>query len=233
MKRLENQYRANKEEIARGISQETGKPFWESRQEVDAMANKIPISIEAYKDRCREVKKALPDATGFTRFHPHGVLAVLGPFNMPGHLPNGHIVPAVLAGNTVVLKPSELTPKSGEIFVRCFGASGFPEGVFNLVQGGKDVGAELAGHADVNGVLFTGSTGGGIALRRALAHQPGKILALEMGGNNPLIVHEAGDIAAAVYLIIQSAYVTAGQRCSWRGGSFWFGVRNRRGWCSG
>jgi succinylglutamic semialdehyde dehydrogenase len=181
---------------------------------VDAMANKIPISIEAYQDRCREVKKALPDATGYTRFHPHGVLAVLGPFNMPGHLPNGHIVPAVLAGNTVVLKPSELTPRSGEIFVRSFGAAGFPDGVFNLVKGGKGTGAELAEHPDVNGVLFTGSTGGGIALRRALAHQPGKILALEMGGNNPLIVHEAGDIAAAVYLIIQSAYVTAGQRCS-------------------
>jgi succinylglutamic semialdehyde dehydrogenase len=214
LRRLEQQYRTNKEEIARGISQETGKPFWESRQEVDAMANKIPISIEAYQDRCREVKRALPDATGFTRFRPHGVLAVLGPFNLPGHLPNGHIVPAVLAGNTVVLKPSELTPRSGEIFVRCFGAAGFPEGVFNLVQGGKGTGAELAEHPDVNGVLFTGSTGGGVALRRALAHQPGKILALEMGGNNPLIVHQAGDIAATVYLIVQSAYVTAGQRCS-------------------
>src|SRR5580658_5049690 len=115
LKRLENHYRTSKEEIARAISQETGKPLWESRQEVDAMANKIPISIEAYQERCKEIRRTLPDATGITRFRPHGVLAVLGPFNMPGHLPNGHIVPAVLAGNTVVLKPSELTPKSAEI----------------------------------------------------------------------------------------------------------------------
>jgi len=211
---LADYYRGEKETIARKISEETGKPPWESRQEVDSMANKIPISIDAYQERCREQSRVLPDATGFTRFHPHGVLAVLGPFNMPGHLPNGHIVPALLAGNTIVLKPSELTPQSGEIFAQAFAAAGFPPGVFNLVQGGKETGARLARHPDVNGVLFTGSTAGGIAIRRDCADQPGKILALEMGGNNPLIVREAGDPAAAAYLIIQSAYITAGQRCS-------------------
>jgi succinylglutamic semialdehyde dehydrogenase len=211
---LESHYRAQKEGIARGICEETGKPLWESRQEVDSMVNKVSISIEAYNQRCGEQSRALPDATGFTRFRPHGVLAVLGPFNMPGHLPNGHIIPAVLAGNTIVLKPSELTPRSGEIFAAAFASAGFPSGVFNLVQGGKETGAELAGHSDVNGVLFTGSTAGGIALRRLCADQPGKILALEMGGNNPLIVHETDDLTAAAYLIVQSAYITAGQRCS-------------------
>ncbi|MGD0769528.1 MAG: succinylglutamate-semialdehyde dehydrogenase [Tepidisphaeraceae bacterium] len=214
LRKLGDHYRGEKETIARKISEETGKPLWESRQEVDSMANKIPISIDAYHERCREQSRALPDATGVTRFRPHGVLAVLGPFNMPGHLPNGHIVPALLAGNTVILKPSELTPRSGEIFAGAFSAAGFPAGVFNLVQGGKETGAKLARHPDVNGVLFTGSTAGGIAIRRDCADQPGKILALEMGGNNPLIVHEAGDPAAAAYLIVQSAYVTAGQRCS-------------------
>lgn len=211
---LENHYRAGKENIAREISGETGKPLWESRQEVDSMANKVSISIEAYNQRCAEQSRALPDATGFTRFRPHGVLAVLGPFNMPGHLPNGHIVPAILAGNTIVLKPSELTPDSGEIFARAFSAAGFPRGVFNLVQGGKETGGLLAGHPDVNGVLFTGSTAGGIAIRRLCADQPGKILALEMGGNNPLIVHDVQDVMAAAYLIVQSAFITAGQRCS-------------------
>jgi len=214
LRALESHYRAEKESIAQAISAETGKPLWESRQEADSMANKVPISIEAYQQRCGEQSSPLPDATGFTRFRPHGVLAVLGPFNMPGHLPNGHIVPAVLAGNAVVLKPSELTPRSGEIFARAFAAAGFPTGVFNLVQGGKETGALLARHTDVNGILFTGSTAGGIALRHACADQPGKILALEMGGNNPLIVHETGDLAAAAYLIVQSAYITAGQRCS-------------------
>jgi succinylglutamic semialdehyde dehydrogenase len=214
LRALESHCRAEKEGIAKGISAETGKPLWESRQEVDSMVNKVSISIEAYNQRSGEQSRALPDATGFTRFRPHGVLAVLGPFNMPGHLPNGHIVPAVLAGNTIVLKPSELTPRSGEIFARAFAAAGFPQGVFNLVQGGKETGAELARHPDVNGILFTGSTAGGVALRRACVDQPGKILALEMGGNNPLIVHEIRDLAAAAYLIVQSAYITAGQRCS-------------------
>jgi succinylglutamic semialdehyde dehydrogenase len=214
LRALENYYRAEKENIARQICGETGKPLWESRQEVDAMANKIPISIEAYNQRCGEQSRALPDATGFTRFRPHGVLSVLGPFNMPGHLPNGHIVPAILAGNTIILKPSEFTPASGEIFARAFATANFPQGVFNLVQGGKETGALLATHPDINGILFTGSTAGGIALRRACADQPGKILALEMGGNNPLIIGEIQDLAAAAYLIVQSAYITAGQRCS-------------------
>jgi succinylglutamic semialdehyde dehydrogenase len=213
LRALEGHYRAEKDGIARGISTETGKPLWESRQEVDSMANKVSISVEAYNQRCGEQSRILPDATGFTRFRPHGVLAVLGPFNMPGHLPNGHIIPAVLAGNAIVLKPSELTPRSGEIFTRAFAAAGFPSGVFNLVQGGKETGAELAGHPEVNGILFTGSTAGGIALRRLCFDQPGKILALEMGGNNPLIVHEVHDLKAAAYLIVQSAYITAGQRC--------------------
>lgn len=214
LRALEAHYRAERENIAREISDETGKPLWESRQEADSMAGKIPISIDAYNQRCADVTRALGEATGYTRFRPHGVLAVLGPFNMPGHLPNGHIVPALLAGNTIVLKPSELTPRSGEIFAKAFIAAGFPASVFNLVHGGKETGAELARHSDVNGILFTGSTAGGIALRRACADLPGKILALEMGGNNPLIVHNANNLSAAAYLIVQSAFITAGQRCS-------------------
>lgn len=211
---LEKHYRYEKEKIAQIISSETAKPLWESRLEVDSMAGKIPISIDAYRDRCREQSRPLGEAVGFTRFRPHGVLAVLGPFNMPGHLPNGHIVPALLAGNTIVFKPSEQTPRVGETLAEAFRAADFPPGVFNIIQGGKEIGAVLARHPDVNGILFTGSTAGGIALRRATADDPGKILALEMGGNNPLIVHQVQDLTAAAYIIIQSAYITAGQRCS-------------------
>jgi succinylglutamic semialdehyde dehydrogenase len=215
LRALESHYRAEKEPIARAISAETNKPLWECRQEVDAMAGKIPISIEAWNDRCHELNRSLPEATGRMQFRPHGVLAVLGPFNMPGHLPNGHIVPAVLAGNTIVLKPSELTPKTGEIFTRAFAAAGFPTGVFNLVQGGKEVGGSLVAHLQTDGILFTGGSGSGLLIRQACAKQiPEKILALEMGGNNPLIVHQVADATAASYLIIQSAYITAGQRCS-------------------
>lgn len=211
---LEKHYRSEKEKIAQIISSETAKPLWESSLEVDSMAGKIPISIDAYRNRCREQSRPLGEAVGFTRFCPHGVLAVLGPFNMPGHLPNGHIVPALLAGNTIVFKPSEQTPRVGEAIAEIFRAVNFPAGVFNIIQGGKETGAILARHPDVNGILFTGSTAGGIALRRATTDNPGKILALEMGGNNPLIVHQAQDVTAAAYIIIQSAYITAGQRCS-------------------
>ncbi|MDP9172402.1 MAG: succinylglutamate-semialdehyde dehydrogenase [Planctomycetota bacterium] len=207
-------YRADKQSLAEIISRETGKPRWESLTEVDAMIAKIPISIEAHNDRCRELWKDISGVISSTRFKPHGVLAVLGPFNMPGHLPNGHIIPALLAGNAIVFKSSEQTPLVGEKMIAAFADAGFPRGVVNLVQGGAETGGALARDGNTNGLLFTGSTNAGIALRRMLADYPEKILALEMGGNNPLIFHDASDLGAAVYTILQSAFVTSGQRCS-------------------
>jgi succinylglutamic semialdehyde dehydrogenase len=214
LKALAEQYRRGRQEMADIICHETGKPLWEAQSEVDSMAAKVDISIEAYDQRCAEHRREMGGASGVTRFRPHGVLAVFGPFNMPGHLPNGHIVPALLPGNTVVFKPSEQAPLVGQRMAEMIGASGFPPGVVNLVQGGRDVGAQLAGDANLSGILFTGSTTGGRAINRMLADHPEKILALEMGGNNPLIVHEVEDLSAAACMVIQSAYVSAGQRCS-------------------
>jgi succinylglutamic semialdehyde dehydrogenase len=211
---LADQYRIAKEKIAEAVCRETGKPRWEALAEVDAMITKVSISIDAYNERCREQTRDLSGAKGGIQYRPHGVLVVLGPFNMPGHLPNGHIVPALLAGNTIVFKPSEQTPLVGQILAETILAAGFPPGVVNLLQGGPTTAIALAQHPDLNGLLFTGSTHAGKALAKTFANTPGKILALEMGGNNPLIVHEAVDLAAAVYLIIQSAFITAGQRCS-------------------
>jgi succinylglutamic semialdehyde dehydrogenase len=214
LQRLGEQYRADKEKLAESICHETGKPYWEALAEVDAMIAKIPISVDAYSDRCRPYTRDLSGAKGGTHYRPHGVLAVFGPFNMPGHLPSGHIVPALLAGNTLVFKPSEKTPEVGRRLMEACAAAEIPEGVVNLLQGGPKIGEMLARQGDLNGILFTGSTVGGRAISRLLADDPGKILALEMGGNNPLIVHEVADLDAAAYLIVQSAYVTAGQRCS-------------------
>ena len=149
-----------------------------------------------------------------TRYKPHGVCAVLGPFNFPAHLPNGHIAPALIAGNTIVFKPSEITPGVGAWITEKWQQAGLPDGVLNLVQGGRSVGADVANHPQLDGLFFTGSSGAGKALHRAFADHPQKILALEMGGNNPLIVHEATDLKAAAYLTILSAYFTAGQRCT-------------------
>nr|WP_085843489.1 succinylglutamate-semialdehyde dehydrogenase [Klebsiella pneumoniae] len=205
---------ASKAELTAVIGAETGKPRWEAAGEVTAMINKVAISVKAYHVRTGEQHSDLPDGAATLRHRPHGVLAVFGPYNFPGHLPNGHIVPALLAGNTVVFKPSELTPRSGEAVVKLWQQAGLPAGVLNLVQGGRETGEALSGQADIDGLLFTGSSTTGFHLHRQLAGQPQKILALEMGGNNPLIVDDPRDVDAAVHLTIQSAFITAGQRCT-------------------
>ncbi|MGG2078162.1 succinylglutamate-semialdehyde dehydrogenase [Lelliottia nimipressuralis] len=204
----------NKVELTSIIARETGKPRWEAATEITAMINKIAISVKAYHTRTGEQHTEMADGAATLRHRPHGVLAVFGPYNFPGHLPNGHIVPALLAGNAVIFKPSELTPWSGEAVVKLWEQAGLPPGVLNLVQGGRETGQALSALSDIDGLLFTGSAGTGYQLHRQLAGQPEKILALEMGGNNPLIVEDPDDIDAAVHLAIQSAFVTAGQRCT-------------------
>ena len=200
--------------LTKAISMETGKPLWESKTEVSAMMGKVDISIDAYRERCAQKTSEQSGFTAATRHKPHGVLAVLGPFNFPGHLPNGHIVPALLAGNTVVLKPSEQTPLVAEMMVQCWEKAELPRGVMNLLQGGADIGKALGSHEEINGLLFTGSYTTGQKLLEAFAKTPEKILALEMGGNNPLIVTDVKDLEAAAYTTIQSAFITAGQRCT-------------------
>lgn len=200
--------------LATTISIETGKPLWESDSEVTGMINKLPISVKAYHDRCQERIQTLSSGVSITRHKPHGVIAVLGPFNFPGHLPNGHIIPALLAGNTVVFKPSELTPWVAEKILACWEEAKLPEGVINLIQGDRAVGELLSKHTELDGLMFTGSFKTGHALANMFAEKSEKILALEMGGNNPLVVHEVRDLKAAALQVIQSAYITAGQRCT-------------------
>lgn len=196
--------------LATCICAEMGKPLWEALTEVQAMINKVEISIEAYKERCLEKR----DEHVATRFLPYGVVAVFGPYNFPGHLPNGHIVPALLAGNTVLFKPSELTPKVGQMTFEIWKESGLPEGVLTILQGPKEVAEMILQLPEVAGVFFTGSVGAGKAISEHSKSFPFRILALEMGGNNPLIVSNVADKKAAVYHIIQSAFLTSGQRCS-------------------
>ena len=202
------------EELARCIGEETGKPLWECATEVTSMVNKVGISVQSYRERTGEKSGPLADATAVLRHKPHGVVAVFGPYNFPGHLPNGHIVPALLAGNAVIFKPSELTPKVAQLTVQCWIEAGLPAGVLNLLQGARDTGIALAGHPDLDGLFFTGSSRTGNLLHQQFAGRPDKILALEMGGNNPLVVDEVQDLDAAVYTIIQSAFISAGQRCT-------------------
>ena len=204
----------NKEQMADAIAKETGKPIWETRTEVGAMMGKIAISEKAYHERTGTVENAMPVGKAVIRHKAHGVVAVFGPYNFPGHLPNGHIVPALLAGNTVIFKPSELTPMVAELTLKLWQQAGLPAGVINLVQGEVETGKALASHRGIDGLFFTGSSRTGHFIHEQFAGRPGKILAIEMGGNNPLIVKDAQDIEAVVHDIIQSAFVTTGQRCT-------------------
>ncbi|WP_164823756.1 MULTISPECIES: succinylglutamate-semialdehyde dehydrogenase [unclassified Pseudomonas] len=206
--------KARADELARCIGEETGKPLWEATTEVTSMVNKIAISVQSYRERTGEKSGPLGDATAVLRHKPHGVVAVFGPYNFPGHLPNGHIVPALLAGNSVLFKPSELTPKVAELTVRCWIEAGLPAGVLNLLQGARETGIALAANPGIDGLFFTGSSRTGNHLHQQFAGRPDKILALEMGGNNPLVVDQVADLDAAVYTIIQSAFISAGQRCT-------------------
>jgi len=199
--------------LAELISQCTGKPRWEALQEADLLPAKVENSIEAQRRRMSENSQALAGHRAVLRFRPHGVVAVLGPFNLPAHLPHSHILPALLAGNTVVFKPSEFTPAVGAFLADTWTSAGLPPGVFNLAQGGRDTGGALASHPGIDGLFFTGSYRAGLALNRLFADKPEKILALELGGNNPLVVWEPGDLRGAAALIMQSAFLTSGQRC--------------------
>ena len=215
MRRFANEVRAREQDFTDLISRETGKPVWEARTEVAAVIKKVEISASAYLERTpmRKLEAALGSKVA-VRHKPHGVLAVLGPYNFPAHLPNGHIVPALIAGNAVVFKPSEKTPATGSFLVDCFRAAGVPEGVVRVLIGGPAEGRALAGQDGIDGLLFTGSARAGMSLHRQFAEAPHKMLALELGGNNPLVVWQAADIEAAAMIAVQSAYLSAGQRCT-------------------
>ncbi len=204
----------HRKQLAETISWETGKPFWEALSEAATVIGKVNNAIDAQRQRRWTVTETQSDLQAVTRYKPHGAMLVLGPFNLPAHLPGAHIVPALLAGNTIVFKPSEMTPAVGQWLATAWQAAGLPSGVLNLVHGAADIAQQMAGDARIAGVLFTGSYRAGASLHKLLGGQPEKILALEMGGNNPLIIHKSSNLASAALQVIESAYITSGQRCT-------------------
>ena len=202
--------REQSERLAALIASEVGKPLWDATGEVNSIAGKAALSIAAYAERTGTTSNGAMT----TSHRPLGVMVVLGPFNFPGHLANGHIMPALLAGNTVVLKPSEQAPAFGEAMIELWEAAGAPAGVINLVQGARSVGQALIANESTAGVLFTGGVGAGRAIHRSLAGRPHVQLALELGGNNPLIAWDVDDTEAAARIIVRSAFISAGQRCT-------------------
>ncbi|MEM6391510.1 MAG: succinylglutamate-semialdehyde dehydrogenase [Planctomycetota bacterium] len=200
-------------QLAQRITEETGKPRWESLGEAKLIPAKVDAMQKAMEARLAAAPVPVGDATGHTAHRPLGVVAVLGPFNFPAHLPNGQIVPALLAGNAVVFKPSELTPGTADLLADCWTDAGLPPDVLQVIHGDRVTGQALV-EAEINALFFTGSDVAGRAIHRALAGRPDVLLALEMGGNNPIVAHRVDDPQRAAELIAVSAFVTAGQRCT-------------------
>lgn len=214
--RLKEQFALHEAEMAEAISRDTGKPLWEGLSEAKNLGNKIDITLNFSLKLIEEerIVNALPQVDGVIRHRSRGVMAVVGPFNFPAHLPNGHIVPALIAGNTVVFKPSEQTPAVGQLMAEIVDKAQFPPGVFNLVQGDGKTGGKLVAHELVDGVLFTGSYEVGLKIKQETMQHHWKILALEMGGKNATVVWNDADIDKAIYESLIGAYLTSGQRCS-------------------
>ncbi|MEE9607393.1 MAG: aldehyde dehydrogenase family protein [Myxococcota bacterium] len=211
LRRFRDLAKKRADELAELVAREVGKALWESRGEAALLPAKVDATLE---DGMRFAQPIQAGPTARATFHPRGVLAVLGPFNFPLHLPNGHLVPALATGNALVFKPSDLAPACGELLVALLREAGVPEGVVEVVQGGADTGRALAVHRDVDAILFTGSYAAGRALREATLDQPGKLLALEMGGKNAMVVLADANLDLAVAEAAVSICATTGQRCS-------------------
>ena len=214
IKRFYSLLEINKDKIKDLIRLETGKESLDSLSEVNASIAKYHNSLNAFHLRTGKSSSPLGNNIQITNHKPHGVLNVIGPFNFPFHLPNGHITPALIAGNVVIFKPSEHTPLVSELMIKLWDDAGIPNGVINLLHGSKDVVRKLAKHSKTNGILFTGGHVAGMSLSKLMASYPHKILALELGGNNPLVVWNTRKLKKASDLIFESAFISSGQRCT-------------------
>lgn len=214
--RLKEVFVAHESQMAELIARDTGKSLWDSASEAKNLANKIDITLNTSLKLIDEerITNALPSVDGVIRYRSRGVMAVLGPFNFPAHLPNGHIVPALIAGNTIVYKPSEQTPAVAQLYAQMIEKAELPAGVFNMIHGEGETGKRLAAHDLVDGVLFTGSYEVGLKIKQETLNQYWKILALEMGGKNATVVWDDADIDKAIYETLVGAFMSTGQRCS-------------------
>ncbi len=197
------------------IARETGKPLWEARGEVENVATRVDLAVTAYADRTSQRRIDGKHGQRFVLRHkPLGIVGVITPFNMPADIPNGHIIPALIAGNAVILKPSEKTPAVAQFLIDSYHKAGIPDGVIQVTHGGGETGRRLSEHPGIDGVIFTGSAQVGIHLHRQFSKRPDRLLTLELGGNNPIIVWDTKDVQSAAVLIVQSAFLNAGQRCT-------------------
>lgn len=213
--RYKEQVILRKDEIAKAISLETGKPFWEAQTEVSSVINKVDITIKDSLPRTERkiFEEILPETKGIWTYRPLGPCLVIGPFNFPCHLANGQILNALISGNSIIFKPSEKTIYSAQLLIECFHASGFPAGVINFINGGSETARRLLSEKAIRGVFFTGSKEVGQKIMEVTHKDFGKLVALEMGGKNTSIIHEDAHLDHALLELLNACFLTSGQRC--------------------
>ena len=211
LRRFARELAPRTEALARAITQEMGKTIREARQEASSLIERVDLVAEQQLPLVRPWGAS--DVPGECRYHPLGVIAVLGPFNAPLHVCHAHIMPALATGNCVVVKPSERTPLAFQRYMEAWAAAGLPP-VLNMIQGGPEVGKALLRAPELRGVAFTGSWRSGQAIQKALLDRPEVLAALEMGGQNMAIVLEDADLDQALEGVLLGGFLTTGQRCT-------------------
>ena len=216
LKSYQQQVEKVQAEMAEAIAYETGKPLWESITEATSVAKKIDVTIEHSLPRIRpqRFENVMPNTHGHVIFKPLGVCLVIGPFNFPCHLPNTQILSALIAGNSVIFKPSEKTCYSAQIMMDCFVRAGFPPGVVNMIQGDGETAGRMVKHKAVRGIFFTGSLEVGKKILKAVGEDVSKMVALELGGKNVAIVHSDANQKLALNELLKGSFLTSGQRCT-------------------
>jgi NAD-dependent aldehyde dehydrogenases len=204
---------ARKDVVAAALTQEEGKSLPEATGEtLRGVAILRYYAGEGLRVGGEVIPSMNPETLLFTLRVPLGVVGLITPWNFPVAIPLWKAAPALVYGNTVVLKPSELSPRTAHLLAEIFHEAGLPAGVFNLVQGGGETGKALV-EAGVNGVSFTGSAATGKSIAATCAAR-GVKYQLEMGGKNPAVILEDADLAQAVELTVQGAMKSAGEKCT-------------------
>ncbi|MBP9674470.1 MAG: aldehyde dehydrogenase family protein [Bacteriovoracaceae bacterium] len=216
LKKYQERVSQRREEVALAIALETGKPLWEAHTEVNSVIAKIDITISDSLELIADKKyeKILPETNGLVHYKPLGISLIIGPFNFPCHLANGQILSALIAGNSIIYKPSEKTIYSAQLLIECFHQAEFPLGVINFINGGGDIVSDFLKEKSVRGVFFTGSKEVGEKILEKTYKDFSKLVALEMGGKNTTIIHADALTEPCLYELLKSCFLTTGQRCT-------------------
>lgn len=216
LRRFQEQVLSRKEQIAEAIALEMGKPLWESTGEANAVVGKVNVTIDDSLKRIQSkvYEDILPGTKGHLNFKPIGPCLVIGPFNFPCHLANTQILGSLLAGNSIIFKPSEKVAYSGQLLIECFHEAGFPKGVINLIQGDGEIASRLTKEKTIKGIYFTGSKEVGQKILSVTHQDLTKLVSLELGGKNPAILFDDCNKELAMEELIKGSFLTSGQRCT-------------------